>query len=213
MDCKEGLPINRVPLFDGTNYASWSIRMKTYLKALRFGILESVTTGYTDEVGKESSENNSKAINVILSGLLYSEIVKVMKCTSTKKIWDKLQNIYEERYSEDIYGDCSCYESNTEEAQFVRNKKRRYGKYKGKLPFKCFNCSRVGHFVTKCPNAKREDNDDEEEYLSITMETKPSDEENEYNQKEKLDSKEENLEPELVSALEEIDRLVGKNIK
>jgi hypothetical protein len=53
MDCKEGLPINIAPLFDGTNYAPWSIIMKTYLMALRFGIWESVTTGYTNEVGKE----------------------------------------------------------------------------------------------------------------------------------------------------------------
>jgi hypothetical protein len=78
MDCKEGIPTNRAPLFDGTNYASWSIRMKTYLMALGFGIWESVTTGYTYEVGKESSEHNAKEIDVILSGLSYYETVKVM---------------------------------------------------------------------------------------------------------------------------------------
>jgi hypothetical protein len=44
-------------LVDGTNYASWSIRMKTYLMALGFDIWESVTTGYTNEARKESSEN------------------------------------------------------------------------------------------------------------------------------------------------------------
>ncbi|KAJ8620365.1 hypothetical protein MRB53_028894 [Persea americana] len=31
-------------------------------------------------------------------------------------------------------------------------------KYKGKLPFKCFNCGGVGHFVAKCP-LKEDDND------------------------------------------------------
>jgi hypothetical protein len=30
-----------------------------------------------------------------------------------------------------------------QEAQFVRKLKRGSGKYKGKLPFKCFNCGRV----------------------------------------------------------------------
>jgi hypothetical protein len=100
MDCKEGLPINKVPLFDGTKYASWTIIMKTYLRALGFDIWESITIGYTNEDGKESSETNVKSIDVILSGLSDYETFKVMKCTTTKHIWNKLQNIYEERYSD-----------------------------------------------------------------------------------------------------------------
>jgi hypothetical protein len=60
MDCNEGLPINKAPLFDGTNYASWIIRVNTYLKALGFGIWESIKTCYTYDGGKESSENNEK---------------------------------------------------------------------------------------------------------------------------------------------------------
>ena len=34
-------------------------------------------------------------MNVILGGLPESELVKVMHCTSTKEIWDKLKNVYE----------------------------------------------------------------------------------------------------------------------
>jgi hypothetical protein len=93
MNCKEDLPTKKCHLFDGTNYATWSIRMRIYLQALGFCIWESVTIGYTDKDGKESSEKNEKEIEVILSGLLDYEIVKVMKCTTTKQIWDKLQNI------------------------------------------------------------------------------------------------------------------------
>ena len=37
-----------------------------------------------------------------------------------------------------------------EEAKFVRKFKRGIGKYKGKLPFKCFNCGRIGHYAKKC---------------------------------------------------------------
>ena len=87
--------------------------MKKYLKALGFGIWESIKIGYTDYVGKESRENNEKEIKVILSGLQDSNIVKLMKCTIDKQIWDKLQNIYEERSCEEGSDDCSCCESET----------------------------------------------------------------------------------------------------
>ena len=55
---------------------------------------------------------------------------------------------------------CSTCGSDTKEAHFVRNIKNRYGKYKGKLPFNCFNCG-VRHFSTKCPYEKIESSDDE----------------------------------------------------
>jgi hypothetical protein len=50
----------------------------------------------------------------------------------------------------------------TKEAQFMRKLKRGSDKYKGKPPFKCFNCGREGHFIAKFPYEKREDNGDED---------------------------------------------------
>jgi hypothetical protein len=84
MDCKEGIPINISPLFDGEKYATWSIRMRIYLQSLGFDILESIVTGYTDKVGKTSSEKNEKEIKFISSGLPYYDMLKVMKCKTTK---------------------------------------------------------------------------------------------------------------------------------
>ena len=55
---------------------------------------------------------------------------------------------------------CSRCELDTKEAHFVRNLKKRYGKYKGKLPFNCFSYGKVGHFPTKCPYEKNESRDD-----------------------------------------------------
>ena len=43
----------------------------------------------------------------------------------------------------------------------MRNLKRGIGKYKGKLPLKCFECGRIGHFSSKCPYAKNPNSDDE----------------------------------------------------
>jgi hypothetical protein len=60
--------------------------------------------------------------------------------------------------------DCSNYESNTKETNFVRKIKKGYGKYKGKFPFKFFNYIKAGHFVSKCQHEKHEISDNEEDY-------------------------------------------------
>jgi hypothetical protein len=38
-----------------------------------------------------------------------------------------------------------------EEATFVKRIKKGMGRYKGKLPFKCFNCGTIGHYAKKFP--------------------------------------------------------------
>ena len=52
-------------------------------------------------------------------------------------------------HKEEEISDDECDEK--EEAKFVRKIKRGTGKYKGKLPFKCFNCGRTKHYARKCP--------------------------------------------------------------
>jgi hypothetical protein len=44
----------------------------------------------------------------------------------------------------------------------VKKIKRGSGKHKGKIPFTCFNCGRVGYFVYKCSYEKMEDSDNED---------------------------------------------------
>ena len=48
-----------------------------------------------DGNGRKLYEDNSKAVNAILSGLTKTIFVKVMHCETAKEIWDKLKNIYE----------------------------------------------------------------------------------------------------------------------
>lgn len=83
----EGPSSNKAPLFDGTNYAFWSIRMESYLSSLGFDVWMSAVNGYimpttplTDLADKREYENNAKAKNAILCGLSNTELVKVMYC-------------------------------------------------------------------------------------------------------------------------------------
>jgi hypothetical protein len=53
------------------------------------------------------------------------------------------------------------------EEKIVRRLKKGSGKYLGKLPFKCFNYGRIGHFSSKCPHKKKDQNSEgEEKYKS-----------------------------------------------
>jgi hypothetical protein len=134
------------------------------------------------------------------------------------------------------------------EAKFVRRLKKGSGKYHGKLPFKCFNYGKIGHFASKCPHQKKDQNSDDEKKIKYKKYNKKkslvanndnssedTDSDSSYEDKENdfmLMAKEDydnksigsddddeetvvNMEGELISALEEIDRLelrtVSKN--
>jgi len=43
----------------------------------------------------------------------------------------------------------------------ARNLPRGSGKYKGKLPLKCFSCGKIGHYAKICPYTKNVENEDE----------------------------------------------------
>lgn len=53
-------------------------------------------------------------------------------------------------------------EIDKEEANFMKKLKKGTGKYSGKIPLKCFNCEKIGHFASRCPYPKQEASDDEE---------------------------------------------------
>jgi hypothetical protein len=101
MTSREGTSTNKPPLFDGTHFSFWKVRMRTYIMALGVDVWDVVETGYTKPVVLASKDDkleysfNAKAMNVILSRLAEAEFVKVMQLDYAKEMWDKLISSYE----------------------------------------------------------------------------------------------------------------------
>ena len=102
MDKKSEFTKHGLPLFDGHNYAFWSIGMELFLQTQGVDVWQALLNEYstpttipTAVVGKKLYESNSKAMYAILGCLSGSKFVKVMHCESSKELWDKLKNVYE----------------------------------------------------------------------------------------------------------------------
>ena len=92
----------RPPIFYGTNFVYWKVRVTTYLQSLGTEVWDIIDTGYTfpsatptDPAEKKEYELNAKAVTVLLSSLTQSEFMKIMHFKSAKEIWDKIVTSYE----------------------------------------------------------------------------------------------------------------------
>ena len=90
MTSLEGCSTNKAPLFTGTNYAFWKIRMRTYIISLGLEFWAVVELGYAlkdSDIEKEAKQDfiaNEKAMNSLLSGLCEAEFIKVMHNKTSK---------------------------------------------------------------------------------------------------------------------------------
>jgi hypothetical protein len=101
MTSHEGTSATKPPLFYGTNFSFWKVRMRTYLMALGANVWDVVETGYIKLVVLASKDDklefifNAKGMNAILNGIAEAKFVKVMHLQTTKEMWDKLISNYE----------------------------------------------------------------------------------------------------------------------
>src|ERR1700733_1388668 len=92
----------RPPVFDGTNFNYWKVRVTAYLQSLGTEVWNIVETGYafpsttpTDVDEKKRYETNAKAVSTLLGCISQSEFMKVMHYKSAKEIWEKFVTSYE----------------------------------------------------------------------------------------------------------------------
>ena len=78
------------PLFDGTDYAYWKVRMRDFLRSLDEKVWQVVEIGYTkpkevptnwDEAKIKAANFNSRALNALFSAVTNEEFKKI---SSTK---------------------------------------------------------------------------------------------------------------------------------
>ena len=91
-------------LFDGTNYAYWKVRMKTFLQSLDEKVWQAVEIGWTkpkeasadwDEAKIKAANFNSKTLNALFSAVTNEEFKKISFTKTAKEVWTILQTTYE----------------------------------------------------------------------------------------------------------------------
>ena len=84
------------PLFDGTNYAYWKVRMRVLLQSLDEKVWQAVEIGWTkpkealadwDEAKIKAANFNSRALIALFSAVTNEEFKKISSIETTKEAW------------------------------------------------------------------------------------------------------------------------------
>ena len=102
MDREQSLIIP--PLFDGTNYVYWKVRIRTFLQSLDEKVWQAIEIGWTkpmeaptdwDNAKIKVGNFNSKTLNALFSAVTNEEFKKISSTKIAKKAWTILQTTYE----------------------------------------------------------------------------------------------------------------------
>ena len=92
------------PLFDGTNYAYWKVRMRAFLQSLDEKVWQAMELGWTkpieapadwDDAKIKVANFNSRALNALFSAVTNEEFKKISSTEIAKEAWTILQTNYE----------------------------------------------------------------------------------------------------------------------
>ena len=82
------------PLFDGTNYAYWKVRMRAFLQSLDEKVWQAIEIGQTkpkeapadqDEAKIKAENFNSRALNALFSAITNEEFKKISSIETAKE--------------------------------------------------------------------------------------------------------------------------------
>jgi len=101
---------NRPPIFFGVNYLFWKMRMKIFIESIDRGIWNAIVNGAfipmhvvdgvstikcfdeLTDLENQKMQYDCVAKNIITSALNLDEFFKVSQCSSTKEMWDILED-------------------------------------------------------------------------------------------------------------------------
>ena len=92
------------PLFYGTNYAYWKVRMRAFLQSLDKKVWQAMEIGWTKPTGApvdwddakiKVANFNSRALNALFSAVTNEEFKKISSTETAKEAWTILQTTYE----------------------------------------------------------------------------------------------------------------------
>ena len=98
-----GQPLIIHPLFDGTNYAYWKVRMRAFLQPLDEKVWQAVEIGWTkpkeapanwDDAKIKAANFNSRALNALFNAITNEESKKTSSTETAKEAWTILQTTY-----------------------------------------------------------------------------------------------------------------------
>ena len=109
----EGRSSSRPPLFNGTNYGTWRLKMKIFIQSQNRRLWKSIVNGYTppttkvngedvvkteddfNDIEAQEFESNLQAMNLLYCALSENEFNRISICECAKDIWDRLEITYE----------------------------------------------------------------------------------------------------------------------
>ena len=92
------------PLFDGTNYAYWKVRIKAFLQSLDKKVWRALEIRWIkpkeapidwDDAKMNAANFNSRALNTLFSAVANEEFKKISSTEIAKEAWTILQTTYE----------------------------------------------------------------------------------------------------------------------